>query len=185
MPDKKPQEPANVGPLVLILLFILLNLAGAVLMRGRPSQALKRWPTSSPAPTTTPTPTPAALTVRVSGAVVNPGTYILPPGSRVARAIHAAGGFTADAFKAGINLAHPLNSGQIHVRHTGERGPVRINIASQAQLETLPGIGPALAGRIVEYRERQGPFRTIEDIKKIKGIGDATFEQIRGLITVY
>ncbi len=149
-----------------------------------------------------PTPTPAPLRVYVSGAVRNPDVYLLPPGSIVKDALVAAGGATSQADLDNINLALPLQDG-MHVlvprkgetpapssasspvlNVTSSTGRININTASQEELETLPGIGPSLARRIIQYREANGPFRNIEDILQVKGIGEATFERIKNLITV-
>jgi len=156
--------------------------------------------TAAPLPAITPTMptfTPDLLNVSVDGAVNKPGNYTLPPGSLVDDAVRAAGGPTADADLERINLARELRDGdQVHVPRFGEvlptptpyglsaDGRVDINLADAALLETLPGIGPAIAQRIIEYREMNGPFATIEEIQKVSGIGLAKFEGIRGTITV-
>ena len=163
--------------------------------------------TPTPAPTARPTPSPSPppLVVYVSGAVVRPGVYALPPDARVADALAAAGGATAEADLAQINLARRIHDEeQIHIPRQGEPtlpiptpvlavakapggstgGKVNINTASAAELDALPGIGPGYAERIVSYRESNGPFEKVEDIQNVPGIGPATFERIRGLITV-
>jgi competence protein ComEA len=154
---------------------------------------------------------PEVLHVFVSGAVAVSDVYDLPPGSLVKDAIVMAGGFTADANQVVLNQALAVRDGDhIHVptmAETGETPPVisgeaeapvrapevgsgivgglvNINTASQAELEDLPGIGPALAQSIIEYREAIGPFETIEDIMKVSGIGTAKFEGMKELITV-
>ncbi len=137
-------------------------------------------------------PTPSPIVVYVGGAVRHPGLYTLPPGSRVYDAITAAGGLTGDANPDAINPAARLSDGQrVWIPGTDENVPmashgaqVNINQASQAELERLPGIGPATAQKIITYREAHGGFQTIEEIMEVPGIGPATFEQIRDLITV-
>jgi competence protein ComEA len=135
--------------------------------------------------------------------VALPDVYSLPPNAIVRDAIQAASGPTVEADISHINLAQPLQDGaHIYVPLVGETvvqlsqpeqssddvpaaGPIiNINTASQAELETLPGIGPAIAGRIIEYRESQGPFGSIEDITSVSGIGPATFDKIKASITV-
>jgi competence protein ComEA len=146
--------------------------------------------------------TQAPMVVDVSGAVPRPGVYDLPDGSRVKDAVQAAGGFLASADKATINLAAPLEDGQkleipfisgleptpISVASTdngGVPGPlIDINTATLEELDTLPGIGPTLAQAIIDYREQNGPFLSIEDIMFVEGIGPAKFELIKALITV-
>jgi competence protein ComEA len=139
----------------------------------------------------------------VSGAVQKPDVYTLLPGSIVKDAILAAGGADADADLGRINLAYPLGDGQqVYVPRQGEgslpdrlqpapasilqpaSSRVNINAAGQAELETLPGIGPALATRILDYRQTHGSFQSIDEIVNVAGIGDALLEKIRDLITV-
>jgi len=162
-----------------------------------------------PPPTAAPTvpPTPAPVRVYVSGAVATPGVYTLPPHSLVHDAIQAAGGASAEADLERINLALEVrDQQQVHVPRRGESAPaqptapaspgdaavsavpgarrVNINTATLAELETLPRIGPSIAQRIIDYRTRNGPFKQIEDIKNVSGIGEAMFSAIKDLIAV-
>ena len=132
--------------------------------------------------------------VHVGGAVRFPDVvYVLEEGDRVTDAIEKAGGCAKDADLSGLNLAEPLQDGQkIYVPRQGESLPEEINPenhltdlnkADTIELDALPGIGPALARRIVEYREEHGGFSSVEEIKNVKGIGDALFEKLRDLIT--
>jgi len=174
-------------------LFLLLILAGAVIYLRRPTPQ----PIEIIEPSPSPIPTPAQLAVHVTGAVLNPGVYYLPEGSRIEEALQAAGGPTAEADLSRVNLAQRVHDEeQIYVPEVGEEsppmpsgspsegGPININTASAAGLETLPGIGPTLAQSIVDYREAHGPFAAIEDIKNVWGIGEGLFNEIRDLITV-
>jgi competence protein ComEA len=143
-----------------------------------------------------PPPTPAPLVVDVAGAVPRPGVYELPGGSRVKDAVEAAGGFLAEADKSTLNLAAPLEDGQrleipflegaqpAGAPRAGEAAPelIDINIAEAEILSALPGIGPTLAQRIIDYRETYGDFYYIEDIMNVPGIGPDTFENIKDLI---
>jgi competence protein ComEA len=164
---------------------------------------------STPVPTATPspgpTPTPAPLRVYVTGAVRDPDVYVLPPASIVKDAIAAAGGPTDDADLERINLAVEVSDQQqIYVPHKGEgslpialpgersppglsvtpeTGVININTASVEALDALPGVGPAIARRIVDYRSEHGPFATIEDIMNVKGIGPATFDKMKDEIS--
>jgi len=156
-------------------------------------------PSVSPAPTRTePTPTPGLLRVYVSGAVQHPDVYLLPPGSIVKDALLAAGGAITEADLININLAHAVADGeQVHVPRTGEspvrlpsvellsQAKVNINTADQAALEALPGIGPELAQRILDYRQVHGPFAQIDDLLDVPGIGAGILEKIREEITTY
>ncbi len=161
---------------------------------------------STPIPTPTPlhTPTPAPIRVHVSGAVQQPAVYALPVGSIVQDAVDAAGGPASDADLDHINLAVELrDQQQVYVPRLGEANPlpsvsgggssgesaagttqVNINTATATELETLPRIGPTTAQRILEYREANGPFATIEDIQNVPGIGPATFEGFKDMIMV-
>ncbi|GAB4400832.1 MAG: hypothetical protein Kow00123_09360 [Anaerolineales bacterium] len=166
-----------------------------------------RWPAPGgvqilppePSPTHAPSPTPAPVRVYVSGAVVAPGVYTLPPGSIAQDALLAAGGPAQDADLSLVNLAARVSDGQqVHIPRAGEKvsqksqataiptlaGPLNLNTATAAELEQLPGIGPALAARIVQYRQEHGPFRTVDALLLVSGIGPSTLERIRNLVTV-
>lgn len=137
----------------------------------------------------------AEIVVYVSGAVNKSGVVKLPQGSRVQDALLAVGGITGDADTAKINLAEKVKDGQhIHVPSAaiGVQGAmaaqhddkININQADVNELDKLPGIGPAMAAKIVEYREANGGFTAIEDLKKVKGIGEAKFNKIKDKITL-
>ena len=155
--------------------------------------------TPPPTPTSHPTPAPTLLRIHVAGAVDRPGVYELPPGSIIQEAIEAAGGPTSDADLDCINLAQELEDHQqIYVPRRGEANPpppisggesgggglVNINTATAAELETLPRIGTVTAQKVISYREANGPFETIEDIKNVPTIGEVTFEGLKDLIAV-
>ena len=137
-----------------------------------------------------PRPTQRDITIYITGKVQNPGVYKLPPGSRIDDAVKMAGGFLADADTTSINMAALLeDSSQITVKQISINASlmdakVNINIATSRELETLPGIGSTAAGNIVDYRRIHGPFLFVEDIQKVTGIGPATFERIKDLISV-
>ena len=135
--------------------------------------------------------------VDVTGAVNNPGVYSLTGRSRVIDAIKAAGDSAPGADLSTINLARVLNDGeQIYVDSTvvnssGQRvskkvssGPININRATLRQLDALDGIGPVIAGRIIEYRKKNGSFFTIDDLQKVSGIGAAKFAQIKSKVRI-
>jgi competence protein ComEA len=150
-----------------------------------------------------PPPTEANLNVHVSGAVVLPGVYSLAPGSRVREALSAAGGLLPEADEQALNQAALLQDGEmvqvpykIDLQVTLPGGfPARssgsdigrlvdINLASAAELDALPGIGEELASRIIAYREANGPFKQIEEIQEVDGIGPGIFDEIKDMITV-
>ena len=160
---------------------------------------------SGEAVTLRPVPTDKPIVVHVAGAVPRPGVYALPQGARIQDAISAAGGFLAEADKELINLARPLEDGErLEIPYMEGASPViptplipgeeiptgpdtdliNLNTAAQFELETLPGIGPTTAQKIIEYRDENGPFLAIEDIINVSGIGPGTYERIKDLITV-
>lgn len=135
------------------------------------------------------------VTVHVAGAVANPGLVGVAAGSRVADAIAAAGGVASDGDLSAINLAATVGDGdQIVVPPKGNGsgpvpgveadGKVRINAAAASDLEALPGVGPVLAQRIVEYRETHGPFVEVEDLLDVPGIGEAKLASLRESVSV-
>jgi len=135
----------------------------------------------------------SSLFVHVTGAVERPGLFELAEGSRVIDAIAAAGGFTEDAHRDQLNLARVLSDGEQFVvpavgdevaAATASDGRVNLNTADAAALDTLPRIGPAMAARILAWREANGRFTSIDDLRNVAGIGDATFDGLRDLVTI-
>ncbi len=152
------------------------------------------------------------ILVHVSGCVKNNKVVTLPEGSRINDAIEAAGGLTKDADLTNINLAYILEDGEkIYIPKIGEIADatadtnslissstnlnsslssssktqkININKASQSELETIPGIGPSTALKIINYRNENGKFNSIEDIKKVSGIGNAKYEKMKEYITI-
>jgi competence protein ComEA len=153
----------------------------------------------------------AEIVVDVTGAVVAPGVYRLAPGSRIGDAVDAAGGFSprVDADRVGVelNLAAALTDGeQVRVPSRDDAEPtpggvgnvdggegtagggavggaINVNTASQTELESLPGIGPVTAGKIIEARS-EAPFRSVDELRERGLVGEKTFEAIRALVTV-
>ena len=144
--------------------------------------------------------------VHVSGAVAAPGLYEVAEGSRVAEAIDSAGGFTEEAVPESVNLARKLEDGEMVVVASEEsyddgssdgvsryqddariattQQLVNINTASAAELESLPGIGPSTAERIVSDRAANGAFKTVGDLTRVSGIGEKKLAALEGLICV-
>lgn len=144
------------------------------------------------------------IIIDLSGAVIRPGVYYLPTGSRVKDALVSGGGLAKNANRdwigKNLNLARPLADGsKIYIPPKGEAlgqssppgvsanrsGKINLNLATGQQLETLPGVGPATAKRIIEYRQRSGGFRAVEEIQSVSGIGPKMFARIKDKIAVY
>lgn len=135
----------------------------------------------------------ATAFVHVVGEVKNPGIYPLPSGSRLFDAIFAAGGFTPQADQASVNLAREVSDAeQILVLARGsdvattnaDSSLISLNRASQAELEQLPGVGPVLAARLIDWRTTNGGFKKIDDLQKVSGIGQKMFDAIKTLVTI-
>lgn len=157
---------------------------------------------------------PTEVVAHAAGAVAQPGVHRLPPGARVDDLIRAAGGLAPDADPARLNLAAPLADGdRVYVPRRGEAdlpavalpeggaagtgaggpgggagedegAPIDINTADEAQLDELPGVGPSIAAAIVAHREENGPFRSVDDLLDVRGIGEAKLAEIRPRATV-
>lgn len=152
----------------------------------------------SPTPKLTITPVTKNILIHVAGKVKRPDVYPLLQGSRVADAIKAAGGAKKGVDLGDINLARVLVDGeQIYVGYmpkissgsSGKKkssysGIININRATKAELDSLSGIGPVIAGRIINYRNQNGAFLTLEDLLKVSGIGSKTLERIRSRLTL-
>ncbi len=185
-------------------LYVLIGvLAGFILAGGL--LFVMRAPAGKPI-ALEPAPTEKPIAVHIIGAVPRPGLYEFPQGARVQDAIDASGGLLADADESVLNLAALLEDGQQLNIPYGAGGPaateapvvpvtpgptaansvdlVNINTATLEELDALPGIGPTTAQKIIDYRTTNGPFDQIEDIMNVSGIGPATFENIKDLITV-
>jgi competence protein ComEA len=153
---------------------------------------------------------PSEVVVHVVGQVARPGLVRLRPGARVADAITEAGGPTKQADLSALNLARPVTDGeQVYVPRPGETpplpqgpnphgpaaggaagvpgggdAPINLNTADQATLETLPGVGPVLAQRILEWRQEHGRFTSVEELREVSGIGDKVFARLQPKVTV-
>ncbi|MFD4957446.1 helix-hairpin-helix domain-containing protein [Microbacterium sp. NPDC058389] len=182
------------GAVVVLVVAALAVTVGIGIVRGAmaPTQEVPVAVTPTRTPTTT-----ADLYVHVSGAVRTPGLYVLPQGSRVVDAVAAAGGFTDDADRDAVNLARAVSDGeQLPVPRVGETavttgtagttadGRVNLNTADAAALEELPRIGPALAERIIAWRDDNGRFTSVDDLLAVPGIGDKMLSSLRDLVTV-
>ncbi len=180
----------------MVALAALAVTVGIGILRGQGAPADVVAVTSTPVAT----PNAAELYVHVSGAVREPGLYVVPAGSRLVDAVAAAGGFAKDAARDAVNLARTVSDGeQIAVPRKGEEtapaagpgggtgpggGKVNLNTADEAALDTLPRIGPAIAQRIIQWREDNGRFTSVEDLLAVPGIGEKMLASLRDLVTV-
>lgn len=154
-------------------------------------------PPGAPAVVAVESPERGMIVVHVSGWVAVPGLVEIPEGGRVADAVAAAGGARPGAALDGMNLAAPVHDGEQVVvpgpadaatattaSGTAPDGRIRVNSATAAELDELPGVGPVLAERIVEHRDRNGPFATVEDLLDVPGIGERKLASLRDLVVV-
>lgn len=180
------------------LVLIVLAFCGALLV-GRMRAG---GSTGGPAPASTvatstaaalPAATAGPLLVHVVGAVAHPGVYELDAGARARDAVAAAGGATRKAVLEGLNLAAPVADGEQVVVPLKGQAPhaaatpskpaiVRLNQADVAALDTLPGVGPATAQRIIAWRDEHGPFGSVEDLLDVPGIGESKLGAMRDLV---
>ena len=209
MSDPASESPSGGGrpwtATLVAALMAALGLGGGLLLRqpAEPAPIVIQPPPATVTPTPLPTATAAPVVVFVSGAVNSPGVYTLPQGARVADALRAAGGLTADAHPYAVNQAARLHDGdQVHIPTQGEAPStpaagitgagstdndspgagelLDLNTASQAALEGLPGIGPAKARDIIAHR----PYTSVDDLLRVPGFGPATLERLRPHVRV-
>ncbi|HWC09588.1 MAG TPA: helix-hairpin-helix domain-containing protein, partial [Acidimicrobiales bacterium] len=196
--------PALLGAGAVVVTLVVVT---AVVVGSRSSPAPLVLPKAAPSASSTPSTATADATVAVhaAGALVRPGLYLLPGGSRVADVVAAAGGPGPEADLDQLNLATKVADGdRVHVPRRGEvaagtAGPsspaasgsptssppvVDLNTATAEQLDDLPGIGPALAKAIVDHRTRHGRFRAVDGLLDVRGIGPAKLEGLRDLVRV-
>ncbi len=200
---------------LIAVVFVAIALGGVYIisLQGQhdPVLVITPYPTPTIAitPTVTPTPTPSPLRVYISGEVLHPDVYSLPPGSIIKDAIKAAGGASPEADLDVVNQAQELSDQEhVHIPAKSDKVPtppvieegkrnivipidktptplvLDLNTATKPQLELLSGIGPATAQKILDYRAEIGHFNAIEDLMNVSGIGPATFEKLKDHITV-
>jgi competence protein ComEA len=130
------------------------------------------------------------IVVDIKGDVVTPGLVTLPAGARVADAIAAAGGVTPSADVTGINLAERMSDGQMifignaQSMQLSSDSRINLNLANEADLDSLPGVGPVMAGRIIAWRESNQRFHSIEELQEVPGIGPKVFANIKPLVRI-
>lgn len=180
------------------LVLIVLAFCGALLvgrMRASGSTTGQAPPATraTSATAAAPAATAGRILVHVVGAVLHPGVYELATGARARDAVAAAGGATKRAMLEGLNLAAPVADGEqvvvpvkgqgAHAAATSSKPPiVRLNQADVTALDTLPGVGPATAQRIIAWRDEHGPFGSVEDLLDVPGIGESKLGAMRDLV---
>ena len=182
------QTPANRKKLVLFAIALII-LLGYFLSESNQSQNIM---TSTESVSVETIPFSGKIFIHVVGSVVTPGLYELKYGARVSDAIAAAGGFAALAAQESVNLARQVADGEQLVVLSEEEilgdspggGLISLNRATLEQLDTLPGVGPALAGRILEFRKQNGSFSSLDQLQQVSGIGPKVFAQISTLLTL-
>jgi competence protein ComEA len=196
LPARRTRLQVGLGAAVVLL---IVALGAAVLISAFSSSGTTRTIAAS-GHQTAPRAHEVAVFVHILGAVAKPGLYELHDGDRAVDAIAAAGGFTAKADQQQLNLARFISDGeQLYVPEKGEapvassRGnalgaangaKVNLNTADESTLETLPRVGPAMAARIIAWREANGRFSSVEDLMNVTGIGEKTFADLKDLVTV-
>ncbi|VXB29471.1 ComEA family DNA-binding protein [Frigoribacterium sp. 9N] len=196
-----PRWRVGVGAVV-VLLFVVLAVSVAVSAFATRGGAADELVTVEPGTGaeagagagTAPPAGASVVFVHVHGRVAAPGLYELPHGARVVDVVAAAGGFTDEADQAAVNLARVLVDGeQLRVPAVGETaddgvagggGTVDLNLADDAALQTLPGVGPATAAAILSWRDENGRFRSVDDLLGVPGIGPKTLETLRDRVRV-
>ncbi|MFG2064659.1 helix-hairpin-helix domain-containing protein [Micromonospora sp. NPDC048871] len=197
----------GVRALAVVAVLVVLGAAGWT-WRSRPQVEPVAAVTAAPAPDPSDIPEDGSaegatgeVVVAVAGKVRRPGLVRLPAGARVADAVEAAGGALPGVDVAMLNPARKVTDGELIVvgvaaptpaagagpavgGDPGAGGRVNLNTATQAQLETLPGVGPVLARRIIEHRDQHGGFRSVSDLRQVNGIGEARYEELKDLVTV-
>ena len=207
-PGRPGAGALSAAAVVAVLLLLLWTWFDRPTPEAVPEGLVEPGPTAARSSSGSPVPTPPVgeaaeasdtVVVSVVGLVSRPGLVTLPGGSRVADAVEAAGGLRDEADPATVNLAALVADGQQvavgvpGVSSTGSgagahagggAGTLHLNTASAAELDALPGIGPVLAQRIVDHRDRNGPFQRVEDLEEVAGIGPAILEGLAGAVTV-
>ena len=207
-------NPGRGGLLAMAAVAVLVAvLVGGWVLDSRPHSIPVTVAAEAPAGLSTPTRSaaaasssaPAGLVVDVAGKVRHPGVYRLPAGARVQDAVTAAGGMAPGVDPVSVNLARRLTDGEqvvVGLPAAGSpaegqpaarggtasagspAGPVDLNTATVEQLDALPGVGPVLAQRIVDWRTQHGRFGSVNDLSKVSGIGDAKLADLKPLVTV-
>lgn len=187
--------PQAVNPILKIVIVAVLVTAGLVWL-NRPTPVSDPEVASPGIPLVASSGNPVSLqgldqiVVDIKGDVLTPGLVTLPAGARVADAIAAAGGITPSADVTGINLAERLSDGQmifignVQSMELSSDPRINLNLANESDLDSLPGVGPVMAGRIIAWRESNQRFHSIEELQEVPGIGPKVFANLKPLVRI-
>ena len=176
-----------------VIIILIVSVFGFIFIPNNEKEVV----TFNPIPTSQQQEEIKYMYVDIKGEIMNPGVYKIKESTRLFQLIILAGGVTNEADELGYNLSTKLKDEQIiyipsindelsiitEIEENSNNESVNINLASLEQLDTLPGIGPSTARSIIEYREENGYFETIDDLINVPGIGEATLNEIREFIT--
>jgi competence protein ComEA len=187
--------PQAIRPILKIVIAVVLLTAGLVwLNRPTPVSVPEVASPGIPISTNLNSPVPVQgidqIVVDVKGDVLTPGLVTLPAGARVADAIAAAGGISPKANVTSLNLAERLSDGQMVIIGNSQSQPassdprINLNLATESELDSLPGVGPVMAGRIIAWRETNHKFHSIEELQEVPGIGPKVFANLKSLVRI-
>jgi len=187
--------PQAIRPILKIVIAVVLLTAGLVwLNRPTPVSVPEVASPGIPISTNLNSPVPVQgidqIVVDVKGDVLTPGLVTLPAGARVADAIAAAGGISPNANVTSLNLAERLSDGQMVIIGNSQSQPassdprINLNLATESELDSLPGVGPVMAGRIIAWRETNHKFHSIEELQEVPGIGPKVFANLKSLVRI-
>jgi competence protein ComEA len=179
---------------------VVALVAAVLAWRARPAvEPLGAAPVPPAGPAAAAASAPAVLVVAVTGKVRRPGLVRVAAGARVADAIDAAGGALPGTDLSAVNLARKVTDGELIVVGVapppgqaagpgrggpGATAPVNLNTATSEQLQTLPGVGPVLAQRIIAFRDEHGGFKSVSELRQVSGIGDARYQELKDRVTI-
>jgi competence protein ComEA len=187
--------PQAIRPILKIVIAVVLLTAGLVwLNRPTPVSVPEVASPGIPISTNLNSPVPVQgidqIVVDVKGDVLTPGLVTLSAGARVADAIAAAGGISPNANVTSLNLAERLSDGQMVIIGNSQSQPassdprINLNLATESELDSLPGVGPVMAGRIIAWRETNHKFHSIEELQEVPGIGPKVFANLKSLVRI-
>lgn len=182
--------PATTLKPIIRMSLLALSIVGVLWWLSRPSDvtAVQKITNENPALSQGPSSELGRVVVHVTGDVNNPGVVTLPAGSRVTDAIELAGGLIPGTAETGLNLAALVEDGQLIVvggpEQTASDNRINLNTATMAELDTLPGVGPVMAQRILDWRQQNTSFSNVSELQEVEGIGPKLFSRIKDLVRI-